>query len=111
MSDPRVTKLLAEIAEYMGILEDPQRIKEIIRDDCQMLISKHADKRRTEISEEEIGEVDLEDLIEEETMVVSISHQGYIKRTPASVYQAQRRSENRSERPSTFFPATCSGDI
>ena len=84
-------KLLAEIAEYMGILEDPQRIKEIIRDDCQMLISKHADKRRTEISEEEIGEVDLEDLIEEETMVVSISHQGYIKRTPASVYQAQRR--------------------
>ena len=43
---------------------------------------KHADERRTEISGEEIGEVDLEDLIEEETMVVSISHNGYIKRTP-----------------------------
>ena len=44
-----------------------------------------------EISDEEIGEVDVEDLIEEETMVVSISHNGYIKRTPASVYRAQRR--------------------
>lgn len=84
-------KLLDEIAEYTSILGDPERIKAIIRDDCQVLIDKHADKRRTEISAEEIGEVDLEDLIEEETMVVSISHQGYIKRTPASVYSAQRR--------------------
>ena len=40
---------------------------------------------------EEIGDVDIEDLIEEETMVVSISHNGYIKRTPSSVYRAQRR--------------------
>jgi DNA gyrase subunit A len=63
----------------------------MIREDCEMLIAKHADKRRTEISNEEIGEVDLEDLIEEEQMVVSISHNGYIKRTPASVYRSQRR--------------------
>jgi DNA gyrase subunit A len=55
------------------------------------MLIKRADARRTEISGEEIGEVDLEDLIEEETMVVSISHQGYIKRTPASTYRAQRR--------------------
>jgi DNA gyrase subunit A len=47
--------------------------------------------RRTEISGEEIGNIDMEDLITEETMVVSISHRGYIKRTPASVYRAQRR--------------------
>ena len=63
----------------------------IIREDCEELARKHGDARRTEISGEEIGEVDLEDLIEEETMVVSISHNGYIKRTPASVYRAQRR--------------------
>ena len=63
----------------------------IIRDDCEELSRKYADKRRTEISDEEIGDVDLEDLIAEETMVVSISHNGYIKRTPASVYRAQRR--------------------
>ena len=84
-------KLLAEIAEYTGILADQAEIYAMIREDCETLVSKHGDKRRTEISNEEIGDVDLEDLIEEEQMVVSISHNGYIKRTPASVYRAQRR--------------------
>jgi len=83
-------ELLAEIIDLSGILADQARIYGMIRDDCEMLI-KRGDARRTEISGEEIGEVDLEDLIEEETMVVSISHQGYIKRTPASTYRAQRR--------------------
>lgn len=84
-------ELLEEITNYSGILADQQKIFAIIREDCEMLIAKHADARRTEISNEEIGDVDLEDLIEEEQMVVSISHNGYIKRTPASVYRAQRR--------------------
>ena len=84
-------KLLEEIAELSSILADQAKIYAMIREDCQTLIDKHADKRRTEISNEEIGDVDLEDLIEEEQMVVSISHNGYIKRTPASVYRAQRR--------------------
>ncbi|MCH2113344.1 MAG: DNA gyrase subunit A [Pirellulales bacterium] len=83
--------LLDEIANYNTILSDQANIYAIIREDCEMLIAKHSDKRRTEISSEEIGHVDLEDLIEEENMVVSISHNGYIKRTPASVYRAQRR--------------------
>ncbi len=83
--------LLDEIIHYTGILADQQKIFAMIREDCEMLIAKHSDKRRTEISNEEIGEVDLEDLIEEEQMVVSISHNGYIKRTPASVYRSQRR--------------------
>lgn len=85
------TKLLEQISEYLGILGDETRIYQMIREDCEELARKHADPRRTQISEEEIGEVDVEDLIEEETMVVSISHNGYIKRTPASVYRAQRR--------------------
>ena len=84
-------KLLEEITGYSAILADQEKIYAIIREDCEMLIAKHANKRRTEISNEEIGDVDLEDLIEEEQMVVSISHNGYIKRTPASVYRAQRR--------------------
>ncbi len=84
-------KLLEEITGYSAILADQEKIFAIIREDCEMLIAKHANKRRTEISDEEIGVVDLEDLIEEEQMVVSISHNGYIKRTPASVYRAQRR--------------------
>jgi len=84
-------KLIDEIAEYLSILGDETKIFAIIREDMQELIKKHGDKRRTEISGEEIGTIDLEDLITEETMVVSISHNGYIKRTPASVYRAQRR--------------------
>jgi DNA gyrase subunit A len=84
-------KLLEQIDEYLGMLADEARIYQMIRDDCEELARKHSDARRTQISDEEIGEVDVEDLIEEETMVVSISHNGYIKRTPASVYRAQRR--------------------
>ena len=85
-------ELLQQIAEFIDILGDEARIYGIIREDMEALInSKHADDRRTQISDEEIGEVNLEDLIEEETMVVSITHNGYIKRTPASTYRAQRR--------------------
>ncbi len=83
--------LMEEIDKYNTILSDQANIYAIIRDDCEMLIAKHGDARRTEISGEEIGDVDLEDLIEEEQMVVSISHNGYVKRTPSSVYRAQRR--------------------
>jgi DNA gyrase subunit A len=84
-------KLLEEIAELKRILSDRKNILDIIRDDCRELKRRHGDPRRTEISGEEVGELNLEDLIEEETMVVSISGNGYIKRTPASVYRAQRR--------------------
>lgn len=84
-------ELLTEMGEYLGILGDEKRIYAIIRSDAEEVARKHADKRRTELSGEEIGEVNLEDLIEEEQMVVSISHNGYIKRTPSSVYRAQRR--------------------
>lgn len=84
-------KLLEEIAEYVRILSDEQNIRSIIRDDLQEVRRKHSDERRTEISGEEVGNIDLEDLIAEENMVVTISHQGYIKRTPASTYRAQRR--------------------
>ncbi len=84
-------KLLEEINEYRRILSDRQNILEMIREDCRELKRKHGDARRTEISGEELGEVDLEDLITEETMVVSISSNGYIKRTPVTTYRAQRR--------------------
>ena len=84
-------ELLEEIREYLRILEDRQNILDIVKNDLQEIKKKHANARRTEISGEELGDIDLEDLIEEETMVVSISHNGYIKRTPSSVYRAQRR--------------------
>jgi len=84
-------KLLAEIGEYLRILSDEANILAIIREQMEEVDRRFGDDRRTEISHEELGNFDLEDLIEEETMVVSISTQGYIKRTPASVYKAQRR--------------------
>jgi len=84
-------ELLVEIAEYLRILSDEKNILAMIREDLLELKRKYADKRRTEISGDEIGSVDLEDLITEENMVVTISHKGYIKRTPTSTYKAQRR--------------------
>ena len=84
-------KLLDDIAEYLRILSDDRIILDMIRDDLLELKRKHADARRTEISGEELGDIDLEDLIREETMVVSISSNGYIKRTPVTAYRRQRR--------------------
>ncbi|MGI9516613.1 MAG: DNA gyrase subunit A [Pirellulaceae bacterium] len=84
-------KLLEEILDYLETLGDQQKIYRMIKEDLAEIRRKYADKRRTEISGEEIGSIDIEDLIEEENMVVSISHRGYIKRTPVSSYRAQRR--------------------
>jgi DNA gyrase subunit A len=83
--------LLAEITDYLDILADQKRIFGIIKEDLEEMKRRFGDARRTEISLEEIGNIDLEDLITEETMVVSLSHQGYIKRTASSVYATQRR--------------------
>jgi DNA gyrase subunit A len=83
--------LLSEITEYLRLLADEGSIRSIIKEDLQEIRRKYADARRTEISGEELGDIDLEDLITEENMVVSISHRGYIKRTPVSTYRAQRR--------------------
>ena len=84
-------ELLVEITDYLDILANQERIYGMIKEDLEEMKRRFGDARRTEISMEEIGNIDLEDLITEETMVVSISHQGYIKRTPSSVYNTQRR--------------------
>ena len=84
-------KLLDEIKEYVEILSDEKNIRNIIREDLEEIQRKHANARRTVLSDLEVRSIDMEDLIEEENMVVSISHRGYIKRTPVSTYRAQRR--------------------
>ena len=84
-------KLLEEISEYLRILSDDENILAIVKSDLEEVRKRFGEDRRTEISGEELGDIDMEDLIAEETMVVSISHEGYIKRTPASAYRAQRR--------------------
>ncbi len=84
-------KLLEEIKEYLRILSDKANIMAIIKDDMIEIKRKYADARRTRMSDEEVSDIDMEDLIDEENMVVSISHRGYIKRTPVSTYRAQKR--------------------
>ncbi|MBD3674477.1 MAG: DNA gyrase subunit A [Planctomycetaceae bacterium] len=84
-------KLLEDITEYVRILSDESNIRSIIREDMDEIIAKYDDKRRTDISDEELTQVDKADLIAEEPMVVTLSKRGYIKRTQLSVYQAQNR--------------------
>jgi DNA gyrase subunit A len=84
-------RLLADIAEFNRILSDEKNILAIIRADLLDLKRKFADPRRTEISGEEVADFNMDDLVAEETMVVSISSNGYIKRTPITAYRAQHR--------------------
>lgn len=85
------SQLLDEILNYLGILGDQRKIESLIREELEEISRKFGDERRTEISGEELGNYNLEDLINEEMMVVTISHRGYIKRTPVTTYRAQRR--------------------
>jgi len=85
------TGLKADIARYEEILADENVILELIRVDLRELKSKYANPRRSEISDEEIGDFDKEALIREEYMVVTVTHDGYIKRLPPSTYRAQGR--------------------
>jgi DNA gyrase subunit A len=82
--------LQREIRELREILGDEARVTAVIRDELLEVRARYADERLTEIVPGE-GEIDLEDLIAEEEMVISISRGGYIKRLPVSTYRAQRR--------------------
>jgi DNA gyrase subunit A len=82
--------LMKNIAHFKEILENPEMVSQIIKEETEAIRESHGDERRTEILEE-IGEFNMEDLIAEEDMVVTISHEGYIKRNPISLYRAQHR--------------------
>ena len=88
--DAEYRDLIKDIARFKAILENPAMVLKIIRDETKEIQEKYGDERRTEIIEEE-GEIGIEDLIADEDMVVTISHRGYIKRNPISLYRAQRR--------------------
>lgn len=83
--------LLENIADYLHLLSDAAHIRAEIRAEMEVLQAKYTSPRRTEISEEELNDVDKGELIAEEPMVVTLSQRGYIKRTPLSMYQAQNR--------------------
>ena len=83
--------LKTDIAGYELILSDENLILDIIRADLREMKDKYANPRRSMISDEEIGDYDKEALIREEYMVVTVTHDGYIKRLPPSTYRAQGR--------------------
>ncbi|MEL0302384.1 MAG: DNA gyrase subunit A [Rhodobiaceae bacterium] len=85
------TRELADrIADYLAILGSANRVNEVILGELAAARERLADPRRTEISDQLVDQDD-EDLIQQEDMVVTVSHRGYIKRVPLSVYRAQRR--------------------
>ncbi len=83
-------KLCDEIARLRGILADESALMSVIVTELEEVRSRHAEPRRTVILDNE-AEIQIEDLIQEEDMVVTISHHGYIKRTALSEYRAQKR--------------------
>ena len=81
---------LVEIADYLTILSDPERLKTVIRTELQEVAENFGDRRRTEITDSS-HDLTVEDLISEEDRVVTVSHGGYAKTQPLTDYQAQRR--------------------
>ena len=81
---------LEEIARYKEILASEKKVMEIVEQELLELKREFGDQRRTEIIPDP-KEIDIEDLIVEEEMVVTLSHRGYIKRNPVSLYRSQRR--------------------
>jgi len=82
--------LLERIAELRAILGDEARVRGLIKEELQEISDRYGDERRTEITFAE-GEIDIEDLIADQQMVISITNSGYIKSLPLSTYRQQRR--------------------
>ncbi|CAQ83650.1 dna gyrase subunit a [Photorhabdus asymbiotica] len=83
-------ELLTLIGELLFILESPERLMEVIREELLAIKAQYNDARRTELTEN-TADINIEDLINQEDVVVTLSHQGYVKYQPLSDYEAQRR--------------------
>lgn len=83
-------ELMEEIGRLEAILGDEKRLWQVVRDELLEIKNKYGDQRRTQITEFEEG-FSLEDLIEDEPMVITLTSQGFVKRTPLEAYRAQGR--------------------
>ncbi len=83
--------LIQKIGELKEVLSDENKILGIIKDEIAYIKEEYGDDRKTEISEDEIADLEVEDLIKPEDMVVTITHSGYIKRISVKAYRQQRR--------------------
>lgn len=88
--EEELAAILQRVAEYEGILANYTKVMEIVKDELNLLRTKYADERRTEIAAVS-GEVDIEDLIPVEDCVITLTHFGYLKRQPVDAYRTQRR--------------------
>lgn len=84
-------KLMVAIADYKDILAHQERINQIIYDELLEIQKKFGDKRRTELQVGDITNIEDEDLIEEESIIVTLTHNGYIKRLPVDEFKSQHR--------------------
>ena len=84
-------KTMKAIADYEDILANEARINEIIYQELLDIQDKYGDERRTELMVGEVTSIEDEDLIEEESVAITLTHNGYIKRLPTSDFKAQRR--------------------
>jgi len=83
-------ELLEKIRYYKDVLANEVLVHQIIKDELRVIKDKYADDRRTKLEIDE-DEIDIEDLIQEEESVITMTHFGYIKRMPADTYKSQRR--------------------
>ncbi len=89
--DDEYKKLTAAIADYKDILAHDERINKIIYDELMEIQRKFGDKRRTELQVGDITNIEDEDLIEEQDIIVTLTHKGYVKRLPVDEFKAQNR--------------------
>ena len=84
-----------ELSERIAYLEDllahPDKIDDLIRDDCERLKEQYGDARRTQVFEQAVGDISEEDLVAHQEIVVTISDRGYMKRVPLETYRTQNR--------------------
>jgi DNA gyrase subunit A len=83
-------ELQVTIKRLKALLKDPKKIRALIKDELKEIRDRYADERRTEIRADE-GEIDLEDLVTEQDVVVTVSRAGYVKRLPVETYRRQGR--------------------
>ena len=83
--------LIKRIKEIEAILSDDNEINKIMISELEEITQQYGDQRKSKIDDRDLGSIKIEDLISEEDMVVTLTHEGFIKRTPLSLYRSQRR--------------------
>lgn len=88
--DEEYSELLKRIEYYQSILKSRKKVLDIVKEESEEVSKKYGDERRTQIVAAE-EEIEIEDLIAEEDVIITLSHTGYIKRIPVAMYRKQRR--------------------